>query len=621
MCGIAGYFSTENKFSRSDLERMNSALVHRGPDAEGYFSDEIVGFAHRRLNILDLSSKGNQPMFSHDKRYVIIYNGEVYNYKEIVNELNSQPNGNKLNLNSSSDTEVILEAFSHWGHEFVHKLNGMFAIAIYDTLEKELYLFRDRVGIKPLFYYWDGKNLAFASESDALCKLSGVPKIINRTAINYFLHLGFIPAPMTIYQSIKKMDSGCWMKFSEKGGMEIKKYWALSNVVKKEVITNEKKALVILSDLIKSSVQYQLKSDVPVGIFLSGGIDSSLIAAEAVNLSSVKVNTFSIGFEENKFDESKHAKAVAENLGTNHHEFIVSHKDAIELIDIVLDAYNEPFADSSAIPTMLVSKLAKKYVTVTLSGEGGDELFLGYGAYKWARRLNNPFLKTFRKPIGKILAGLKSNRMKRASNLFKYDDENNVQSHILSQEQYLFSEKEISELVIDSESKINLFIDYTSYGRKLNAVEKQSLFDIEYYLQYDLLTKVDRASMFYSLETRVPYLDHRIVEFALNLSTDLKINNGIQKYIIKEILYQYIPEKLFNRPKQGFAIPLESWLHGELKFLINDYLSEKTITECGFVDYMKVKKLIEEFENGKGYLFNRLWVLIVLHKWMKKNIA
>lgn len=620
MCGISGYYSPDKLFAQPDLEAMNAALVHRGPDAGGYFSDELTGFAHRRLSILDLSPAGNQPMYSHNKRYVIIYNGEVYNYKEIANELNSQPGVKPLALHSSSDTEVILEAFSFWGPSFVHKLNGMFAIAIYDTHEKELFLFRDRVGIKPLYYFWDGTNFAFASELNALCKINRIPMELNRSSINYFLHLGFIPAPMTIYSSVKKMKSGTWMKVSLKG-LEENKYWSLQNFISADVIENEKKALVILSDLIKSSVQYQLKSDVPFGIFLSGGIDSSLITAEAVNLSSVKVNTFSIGFEENKFDESRFAKSIASYLGTNHNEFIVSYRDAIELIDSVFEAYGEPFADSSAIPTLLVSKLAKQHVTVTLSGEGSDELFMGYGAYKWAERLDNPFIRTFRRPIGKILNAQRSNRMKRASTLFSYSPENNLQSHILSQEQYLFSESEILELITGVPAKMEFDIDYASGKRKLNAPEKQALFDINYYLEYDLLTKVDRASMHYSLETRVPYLDHRIIEFAANLSYNLKIRDGVSKYIIREILYQYVPEKFFDRPKQGFAIPLETWLQNELKFLVEENLSEKTITSFGIVKYKKVKELVREFENGKKYLFNRLWVLIVLHKWLKKNMS
>ncbi|MEW6468156.1 MAG: asparagine synthase (glutamine-hydrolyzing) [Bacteroidota bacterium] len=620
MCGIAGYYSPSGRFTKPDLEKMNGTLVHRGPDAEGYFTDDTAGLAHRRLSILDLSSSGNQPMLSHDSRYLISYNGEVYNYIEIANELNSQPGGKLISFRSSSDTEVILEAFAFWGPEFVHKLNGMFAIAIYDTLKKELFVFRDRVGIKPLYYYWNGDDFVFASELKALCTLKQIPRELDQRAIDHFLHLGYIPAPLAIYTAMHKMDSGTWLKIS-KAGLETNRYWSPASVISREVIGNERKALVVLSNLIKSSVQYQLKSDVPVGIFLSGGIDSSLIAAEAVNLSTVKVNTFSIGFGENRYNESGYAAAVARYLGTNHHEFIVSYKDAIGLIDTVFEAYSEPFGDSSSIPTMLVSKLAKKYVTVTLSGEGGDELFLGYGSYRWARRLNNPLIRTFRKPIGRLLGRQKSNRMKRAALLFGYADGDNVQSHILSQEQYLFSQREIADMRPDSVSGLAFDTAYAQLERSLNAVEKQALFDISSYLQYDLLTKVDRASMHFSLETRVPYLDHRIIEYAVNLSTGLKIRGNVSKYILKEILYQYVPEKYFMRPKQGFAIPLETWLRSELRFLIADYLSESVIARHALVRFDRVRQLIQRFEKGEYYLFNRLWILIALHKWMEKNRA
>ena len=622
MCGITGFYSQNHNFSTVDLENMTTALQHRGPDANGYFLDEIVGLGHRRLSVLDLSENANQPMHSHDNRYVMIYNGEVYNYREIANELKSVDNIPKINFKTSSDSEIILEAFVQWGVEFVHKLNGMFAIAIYNKQTQELYLFRDRMGIKPLYYFWNGDNFVFASELKALLKVSGIPRKINNKAIYSFLNLGFIPTPMSIYESIYKMEAGSFLKVS-KNGLEQKKYWSLISSLNDKVISNEKEALVKLSDLLISSVQYQLKSDVPFGVFLSGGIDSSLITAQAVNLSSVKVNTFSIGFEENRYNESEYAKKVANHLGTNHHEFMVSYKDAVEMIDDVFEAYGEPFSDSSAIPTMLVSKLAKKHVTVALSGEGGDELFFGYGSYKWAQRLNNPFLKTLRQPIGKALS-LMDNRCKRAAMLFQYGASDKLESHIFSQEQYLFSSAEAFGLLNNRDEKDVLLGSSemalnTLEKRKLNAMEKQALFDLHYYLPDDLLTKVDRASMHFSLETRVPYLDHRIVEFALNLSPDLKYRNGISKYLLKEILYQYLPKEFFARPKQGFAIPLEKWLKGELSYLITDYLSEKMIRKYDIVNYTEVEKLKQEFNSGKNYLYNRLWVLIVLHKWLEKN--
>jgi len=624
MCGISGFFSIDKKFSEAELHQMTTSLAHRGPDAFGYYIDDTVGLGHRRLSIIDLSNNANQPMYSSDKRYVMVYNGEVYNYREIASELKQKFN---LDFKTSSDSEIILEAYANYGPQFVEKLNGMFAIAIYDTLKKEFFICRDRIGIKPLYYFWDGSNFAFASELKALTKLKFIPLTINSNAIYQFLHLGFIPAPLSIYQSIKKLEAGTWLKISNKN-LESLKYWAINKHVNEKVITDEKEAIVKLSDLIMSSVQYQIKSDVPFGVFLSGGIDSSLVTANAVNLSGVKVNTFSIGFEENKFNESVYAKAVANHLNTNHHEFIVSYKDAINLIENIFDVYDEPFADSSAIPTMLVSKLAKQHVTVTLSGEGGDELFLGYGAYQWARRLNNPLVNTFRKSIAKILNANK--KYKRHASYFLYPNKELIYSHILSQEQNIFSLKELDDLLSNnflndsgtrSLSQFNNFgVEIEHLNRNLTAIEKQSLFDLHYYLQDDLLTKVDRASMKYSLETRVPYLDHRIIEFSLNLSPNLKYRNGISKYLLKEILYQYVPKKIFDRPKQGFAIPLEKWLKNELKFLIDENLSKEIVEKYNVVDYTSVDNLIKKFLAGENYLYNRIWLLVILHKWLKKNL-
>jgi len=638
MCGIAGYFDNTQSTTRSHLEKMTRAISHRGPDAEGFFIEGPCGLGHRRLSVIDLSDRANQPMISNNERYSIIYNGEVYNFREIGARLRSLGNNIKDNiqLKTSSDTEIVLEAFSTYGVDFVHQLNGMFAIAIYDRKLEELFLFRDRLGIKPLFYYWDTTKFIFGSELKAIKANKDLKTEIREEAIQEFLHLGYIPAPGTIYKNIFKLDSGCYIKVSSEG-IEKTNYWNIRNKISTNLITDKEQALVKLSDVIISSVQYQLKSDVPFGVFLSGGIDSSLITAQAVGLSSVKVKTFSIGFEENSHNESEYAKAVAQYLGTEHHEFIVSYKDAIRLIDDVLEIYDEPFADSSAIPTMLVSKLAKQYVTVTLSGEGGDELFFGYGSHQWARRLNNPLLKHSRHLLSSLLSKL-STRYQRVGRLLDYSDNTDLISHIFSQEQCFFSSGEIQSL-LTKENKFNFELaswinepnllslltntknglNLSSKERKLNAMEKQSFFDLIYYLQDDLLTKVDRASMQYSLETRVPYLDHRLVELAINIDPKLKYKNGVSKYILKEILYQYIPKEIFQRPKQGFAIPLNKWLHHELSYLIEENLSEAVVKKYEVVKYEKVKELISDFNNGMDFLYNRIWLLIVLHYWLRKN--
>lgn len=625
MCGISGFYSFNDVFSKQELHAMTDALAHRGPDAHGYFMDDTAGLGHRRLSIIDLSNTANQPMYSANGRYVMVYNGEVYNYREIASELKLNY---KTDFKTSSDSEVILEAYAQYGPVFLQKLNGMFALAIYDKEKKELFVCRDRIGIKPLYYFWDGANFAFASELNALCKLSYIPLELNRNAVYKFLHLGFVPAPQSIYKSIKKLHSATWLKIS-KNTLDSHKYWDIHTQVHERVITREKEAIVKLSDLLMSSVQYQIKSDVPFGVFLSGGIDSSLITAYAVTLSSVKVNTFSIGFEENKFNESVYAKSVANYLGTNHHEFIVSHKDAIVLLDRIFEAYSEPFADPSAIPTMLVSKLARQHVTVTLSGEGGDELFHGYGAYQWANRLNNPFIRTFRYQIAALLKKYGGSRFYRHADYFLYPSRELQYSHILSQEQYYFSLKEVDELLVPeflnqyetrNTDMLNAFgVEINNLRRTLTPMERQALFDLQFYLQGDLLTKVDRASMHFSLETRVPYLDHRIIEFTLNLSPDLKYRNKTTKYLLKEILYQYIPRKFFARPKQGFAIPLAKWLRNDLYFLIEQALSKEVVSKYNIVQYSHVEHLKKEFLNGKDFYYSRLWLLIMLHRWLLKH--
>jgi asparagine synthase (glutamine-hydrolysing) len=638
MCGIAGYFDTTKTITRDHLEKMTSKIAHRGPDAQGIFVEGPCGLGHRRLSIIDLSERANQPMVSSNDRYVIVYNGEVYNFREIGARLKSNVSNIKdsVQLKTSSDTEVVLEAFAAYGVDFIHQLNGMFAIAIYDKVSEELYLFRDRLGIKPLFYYWDNQKLVFASELKAIISNKEIKTTLRQEAIKEFLYLGYIPAPGTIYSNIYKLESGSWMKISAKG-IEKNTYWNVKNKITNNIISDKEQALVKLSDVIISSVQYQLKSDVPFGVFLSGGIDSSLITAQAVGLSSVKVKTFSIGFEENSHNESEYAKAVAKYLGTEHHEFIVSYKDAINLIYDVLDIYDEPFSDSSAIPTLLVSKLAKQYVTVTLSGEGGDELFFGYGAYQWARRLNNPFIKYAHEAISTIFKNL-SPRYQRVGRLLDYINDTDLKCHIFSQEQYFFSSKEIESLLVKEEkfslklmswlNEDNILTGLNDYQptkliqvreRSLNAMEKQALFDLNYYLQDDLLTKVDRASMHYSLETRVPYLDHRLVELAVNIDPKLKYKNGVSKYILKEILYQYIPKEIFQRPKQGFAIPLNKWLKNELSYLIDENLSEEIVRKYDVIKYEEVKKILTQFNSGMDFLYNRIWLLIVLHYWLQKN--
>jgi len=632
MCGISGYFSVKNSFNEDDARMMADTLNHRGPYYKGFFFHNHLGFAHNRLRIIDLSERGKQPMHSANDRYVIIYNGEVYNFNEIASQLKSKESGTGFTFNSATDTEVILETFALYGTAFIEQLNGMFAFAIYDKKLEDLYVYRDRIGIKPLYYYWDGVDFVFASEIKALKALKKLNLKLNYLVIPQYLNLGYIPSPNSIYQNVYKLESGCFLKIN-KNGISKNKYWALNNTLSSEVIKDEKKAIIFISELLTSSVQYQLKSDVPFGVFLSGGIDSSLIAANAAKLSGTKINTFSIGLENEIYNEAIYSRKIANYLNTNHNEFIVKVDDAINVLDDFSMAYDEPMGDSSGIPTLLISKLVKQFATVTLSGEGGDELFHGYGAYKWAKRFDDIFVYHSRFLIAKILNNFSDSRHKRAAILFQIPSKEYFHSHIYSQEQYHFSANEIpfllqkdsfsSHLVEESikytDTVYNSNFKFLEKERKFYPQEKQALYDVSFSLPDNLLAKIDGGSMNYSVETRTPYLDHRLLEKAINISSSLK-NKKTTKYILKEILYQHIPPSYFNRPKKGFSIPLNIWLKNEMYFLINDFLNQDVIEQVGLVNFDYVNKLIYRFNKGEDYLYQRLWLLINLHKWFIKNM-
>lgn len=613
MCGIAGFLSFENVLQEAQIYEMTATLSHRGPDAEGVFFDGICGLGHRRLSILDLSEQANQPMFSQDGRYVIVFNGEIYNYQEVAQKLHISPR-------THSDTEIILETFALKGMACVQLFNGMFAFAIYDTQKKELYLCRDRIGKKPLYYFWNGHHFAFASEIKALRKLPFIKKDLNYTAIEDFLHLGYIPRPHTIYEDISKMYSGYWLKVSKKG-LEENMYWDIQACIRKENLQNEAEAQSKFHDLLRSSVKYRLISDVPVGVLLSGGIDSSLVAALAQEQSHTPIRTFSVGLEEEQYNEAPYAKKVAEHIGSQHHQLLVSTKQAKELIPTLIDVFDEPYADSSAVPTLLVSEFAKRQVSVVLGGDGGDELFLGYGMYQWAKRLKNPLIRLLRTPIAGLLQLKPKNvAYKKASKLFAYPKRKKLASHIFSQEQFFFSQAEVEQLVMFPITNYQPLLS-TQFGlMHCDPMFQQSLFDLQYYLQDDLLVKIDRATMRFGLEARCPLLDYRIIEFALNLDTSLKYRNQESKYLMKKILYQYVPESYFQRPKRGFSIPLAKWLQTDLRFLIEDFLSRKVIEKYNIVHYQPVKQMKTSFLAGDSFYYNRLWVLIVLHQFLEKNV-
>lgn len=619
MCGITGFISSD--LVLEDLHKNTNAIRHRGPDADGFYFEtkgkHHIGLGHRRLSIIDLSSAGNQPMYSHCGRFVMIYNGEVYNYEEI-----RKAKFDQHAWRSSSDSEVIVECFAKYGPVCFQWLNGIFAIAIWDMKASKLTLARDHAGIKPLYFYYKGNEFLFASELKAFATIRK-KLTINYSVIPEFLHIGYIPHPHSIYNEIRKMDAGSYSEISI-SNTEILSYqntsfWKIQDKILSKVNRDEPSAKKELNSLLTDAISKQLVSDVPIGTFLSGGTDSSIVTAIAAKVSAKKINSYSIAVTDGKVNEAPFAAAVAKHLGTNHHELPITQKEMLEMVPEFMNVFDEPFTDSSAFPTMLVSKLARQHVTVTLSGDGGDELFLGYGSYTWAKRLQNPVLKTFA-PL--IYAGSKilNNRYKRAGMLFQKYPAAHFKSHLFSQDQYFFSEKELDQLLVKpvySFSKLN----YEFTGRPLQISEQMSFWDIENYLKDDLLVKVDRASMHYGLETRVPLLDFRVIEFALNLSPSLKIDSkGTMKYLLKQVLYDYVPQSLLDRPKWGFSIPLSKWLKTDLKWMIDKFCSKEVIENAGVVYYQEVEKLVTLYRNGKNdYLYNRIWTLIVLHWFLNEH--
>ncbi len=618
MCGILGYISNINKISKEDFEFSMEKLKHRGPDANGVFINENASLhlGHLRLSIIDLSTCSNQPFYSQNSRYVIIYNGELYNFKEIKNDC-------RIDAKTTGDTEIILETFAQHGINSFSWLNGMFAFAIYDIKENKLTLCRDRFGIKPLYYYFDGNKFAFASELKALKKMKGLDLSINTTIFSDFLHLGYIPFPNTVYKNIYKFPVGAYLEIDlnkEKiDRLDFKYYWKLNEQINIHTHSNEEEVKTELKRLLEDAVDKQLVSDVPIGTFLSGGIDSSLITAIAAKLKNNKIKTFSIGYESNQYNEAHFAETVAKNIGTDHYSLTVKEEDILPILSEIISTYDEPYADSSAYPTMLVSKMAREQVTVSLSGDGADELFMGYGMYNWAARLENPIVKTF-SPAFFPLTQVGNNKIKRAGLLLKYPkNSTHLKTHIFSQEQYYFSEAELEEILVQPAINLNALNDAIASNRHLTSREKQSFWDISNYLIDDLLVKVDRASMLYSLESRVPYLDNNLVNYALNIDPALKHKNGVNKYILKEVLYTYLPKNLFVRPKWGFAVPIAKWLKTNLYFLIEKYLSRQCIEKHNVIHFDKADTIVKRFMKGEEFLYVRIWTMLLLHWWLEEN--
>ena len=633
MCGIIGFIDHSQGTTLETLNKMRDVIDYRGPDSFGSefleISNYTIGLGHRRLSIQDLSAHAIQPM-SYDN-LTLVYNGEVYNFQEIREEL--------LTLNydftSLSDTEVILKAFHAWGVESVKRFRGMFAFSIYNREDGKLYIFRDRAGVKPLYYYNDENLFLFGSELKSFYEHSSFPKNINKKAIPYFFRFGYIPAPLSIFENTYKLEAGHYLIYDvNKKSYETHQYWNLEDYYKKEKLTlSENDTLEKLEKILKESFSYRMVSDVPVGIFLSGGIDSSLVAALLQQNNTKKLKTFTIGFEDEKYNEAIHAKEIANHLGTDHTEYYCTENDMLEVIKELPFMYDEPFGDSSAIPTYLVSKLARKNVTVALSGDGGDESFAGYSKYfalekiatindsKLKKNILSFFLNNINDDVVNQMNNMIPKSKKQKNIKDKYRKFKNAINSKSFQEMFINASSYVGnstlEKILINEKTNFKNTAFSNENQDFTSLEQMMLLDYKTFMVDDVLTKVDRASMAVSLEAREPLLDHKIIEFSAQIPSSLKYKNGVGKYLLRKILYKYVPEKLIDRPKSGFQIPLDEWLKTDLKYLLDKYLNTN-ILDTSLFNVSEVLNVKKNFLLGKSNDFNTIWFLIVFHMWKEK---
>lgn len=644
MCGISGILQpTGVPNIESSILVITKTLFHRGPDDTGHWIDPRVGIGlgHCRLSILDLSPLGHQPMHSSCGRYVTVFNGEIYNFKALRKELE----GRGWSFKSQSDTEVLLTAVSQWGLiEAVNRLVGMFAFALWDKSDQILYLVRDRMGEKPLYYGWSGDAFLFGSELKALRAHLAFKGEINRDALTLYLRYNYIPAPHTIFQNIFKLVPGTILSLPMKGYLNKKEplpYWSLIDTVArgKEDLFNgsDEEAISQCENLLRESVKGQMISDVPLGAFLSGGIDSSTVVALMQSLSDRPVKTFTIGFHEQGYNEAEFAKGVARHLGTDHTELYVTPKDALEVIPKLPFLYDEPFSDSSQIPTFLVSQLTRRHVTVSLSGDGGDEVFGGYPRYFLAANILNRigWLPGSLKKIGSSSIKMISPRMWRLFfNLIRPALPSQLKQSNPANKLYKFAEilnsrsvEEVYKILISqwqNSGPIVIGGEEPSAGmpgmdklKNLSNSEKMMVLDMLTYLPDDILTKVDRASMGVSLESRTPYLDHRLVEFAWRLPERLKIRGGQGKWLLRQVLNKYVPQKLIDRPKAGFGMPVDSWLRGPLREWAENLLDEKRLQKEGYFNPEPIRRKWAEHLSGRGNWQFELWSIFMFQSWLE----
>lgn len=626
MCGIAGFFDpSAGSYDREAVARsMAGAIRHRGPDDEGVWtgdSGEVV-FGHRRLSVIDLSVAGHQPMVSGNGRYVIAYNGEVYNFAELRHELEATG----IAFKSDSDTEVVLEACAAWGVEAAAaKFNGMFAFALWDRSVRTLTLTLDRFGIKPLYWSERGDTFLFGSELKALAVHPSFEREIDRDTLAGYLRFGYVPGTHAIYEGVRKLEPGSVMTWRLGEDVQVSRYWRVRDVASEAVANpatvGEGQAIEGLDRVLRDAVKSRMISDVPMGAFLSGGIDSSTIAALMQAQSNNPIRTFSIGFNEAAYDESVYAREVAKHLGTDHTELVVSQKEALEAIPRLPELYDEPFADSSQIPTYLVSKLAREHVTVALSGDGGDELFGGYNRHVLAGRIKGAFdvlPYAVRKAMGASALGLpravwgtprRGDQMAKLATLF---GKRTLDEAYLS----LASVWNAAPSVVLNASgdAAGLSTPWPDFG---TFAEKMMVMDAEMYMPGDILTKVDRASMGVSLEARVPFLDYRVAEYAWQLPSSMKVKGGQGKWILRQVLDRYVPRNLVERPKMGFAVPIDDWLRGDLRDWAEDLLNQDRLTREGYFDAAAVRKKWSEHLSGRRNWQHQLWGLLMFQAWHK----
>ncbi len=627
MCGIAGYIS-KSRVAEEVIYSMLESIKHRGPDSDGTWQDTQtnVVLGHKRLAILDLSESGHQPMISHSGRYVITLNGEIYNYLELKSEIESE---NNINWKGSSDTEVLLELIELYGLKVaLEKCIGMFAFALYDKNELKLFIARDRIGEKPLYYFTDTHSFVFASELKPIMKFPSFNKEINSTALNEFLNLSYINHPNSIFENTYKLEPGYYLDLEVNNFTFTKHcYWDSDKLSKFgdgiELDLSYEESVNKLDNLIENSVKMQMRTDVPFGAFLSGGVDSSLVVALMQKNSTTKINTFSIGFEDKRYDESVFAKSVADHIGTNHTDLILTNDDLSKVVSLIPKMYDEPFADSSQIPTYLVSKLAKEKVTVSLSGDGGDELFYGYNHYflfykilSFTSGIKEIPLKLFIKFI-KSLFGNKLYFLSKELNINNY---NKILNFI--KEKDLIEKYKIYFNLLTNSILINNNIIQDK--NKPNYILKSDVFgyyDIKTILVNDILVKVDRAAMYNSLETRVPFLDKEVVEFSLRLPYNYKYRNNKTKSVLRDVLYRYVPSNLIERKKQGFSIPIENWLRNELKSNVLELLSDERILKQGIFKLEEIKKIKNEFYIDKVNRNVLIWNLFIFQQWYEEYLT